>query len=185
MLSNRRDRYGWVAIGLHWLMALGIFSLFALGVWMKTLGYYDTWYNKAPDLHQSIGMLLFGLLLLRMTWAVINIKPVINGAPWEQVAGVVVHRLFYLLMLMIMVSGYLIPTARGEAFDIFGVFSVPAWWTLSPAQADLIGVAHRLASWAIMVLAALHMAAALKHHFVDKDPTLLRMVGISSTKEGA
>ena len=181
MLNNTREAYGWVAIGLHWLMALGIFALFALGVWMKTLDYYDPWYHEAPDLHQDFGMLLFGLLLLRLAWVWVNVKPAIQGPAWERRVAAMVHRLFYLLMFIIMFSGYLIPTAEGEALAVFGLFSVPAGWILNPAQADLAGAVHRLMSWSIMALAGLHMAAALKHHFVDKDGTLLRMIGISPT----
>jgi len=177
MLRNTSTSYGLVSIGLHWLMALVVFGMFGLGVWMKSLGYYDTWYNKGPDLHQSIGMLALALLLFRICWVFINVKPDTLGASWERTGGIIAHRFFYLLMLVIMISGYLIPTAKGEGFDIFGDLHVPALSSLTSQQADINGTIHRYAAWSIMILAALHVLASLKHHFVNRDSTLLGMLG--------
>jgi len=178
---NTVQRYGWVSIILHWIMSVVIFGLFGLGVWMRSLDYYDTWYHRAPDLHQTIGMLMLALLLFRFLWASINVKPAIAGAPWERVGGVVAHYLLYLLMLVIMVSGYLIPTAEGEGFDLFGWLHVPALLTLTPVQADINGAIHRVSAWSIMTLAGLHTAAALKHHLINRDETLLHMLGMKRT----
>ncbi len=179
MLRNTSTSYGVVSIGQHWLMAIVIFALFGLGVWMKGLGYYDAWYHKAPDLHQSIGMVAMALLMLRLCWLSINVKPAALGAAWERTGGMIAHRCFYLLMLMVTVSGYLIPTARGEGFDIFGSIHMPALISLTARQADINGALHRYAAWSIMILATLHALAALKHHFVNKDDTLLRILGTS------
>jgi len=179
MLRNTSTSYGLVSIGLHWLMAIAIFAMFGLGVWMKSLGYYDAWYNKGPDLHQSIGVLVLALLLFRICWVFINVKPDAFGAQWERTGGIIVHRLFYVLMLVIMVSGYLIPTAKGEGFDIFGDLHMPALLSLTALQADMNGAIHRYMAWSTIILAALHALAALKHHFVNKDDTLLRILGIT------
>lgn len=177
-LMNTVQRYGWVSIIMHWIMSVVIFGLFGLGLWMRSLDYYDAWYHKAPDLHQSIGMLMLALLLLRLLWTGINVKPAIIGAPWERIGGLVAHHLLYLLMLVIMVSGYLIPTAEGEGFDLFGWLHVPALLTLTPVQADINGAIHRVSAWSIMTLAGLHTAAALKHHLINRDETLLHMLGM-------
>lgn len=186
-IHNSTNCYGIVAILLHWCMAAGILGLFVLGWWMVKLDYYDAWYHKAPDIHQAIGMALFGMLLVRQVWTWINVKPDITAQRWERNTAIAVHRLFYLLMFIIMISGYLIPTAEGESFDILGWFSVPALWHLTPAQADMDGNIHRWAAWSIMGLAGFHAAAALKHHFVNRDNTLLRMMGMTqmSTHERA
>jgi len=177
-MRNSTTQYGMIATLLHWLMAAGIFGLFGLGVWMRNLGYYDTWYHKAPDLHQSIGMVMLALLLFRFLWVWINVKPRALGKAWERTGGLIAHRLFYLLMPVIMLSGYLIPTAKGEGFDILGWLHVPALLTLTPRQTDIDGAVHQYAAWAIVILAILHSAAALKHHLINKDATLLRMLGI-------
>ena len=64
MLKNSVSAYGWAAIILHWLTALAIIALFALGLWMVGLTYYSPWYNTAPDIHRSIGILLMLLTFL-------------------------------------------------------------------------------------------------------------------------
>jgi len=178
MLRNSDDCYGRVAIALHWVMAVAIFTLFGLGVWMRSLGYYDAWYHKAPDMHQSIGMLVLVLLLFRMFWTYINVKPVTLGASWERIGGHIAHRLFYLLMLAITVSGYLIPTAKGDGFNVFGWLSVPAILRLTPRQTDICGDIHQYSAWIIVMLAVMHIVAALKHHLINRDATLLRMLGL-------
>jgi len=184
MLRNTSTSYGWIAIGLHWLMALALFAMFALGFWMTTLTYYDRWYHDAPEIHKAIGMLLLFLLLFRFAWRLLNVRPQLMGAVWEQVVALAVHRTHYLLLFILMLSGYFIPTAEGVGVDVFGLFSVPATFTFDKAQADVIGKIHWAAAWAMMGLAGLHAGAAMKHHVIDKDATLLRMLGIArSTKK--
>ena len=62
-LRNDKARYGWVAIGLHWLVALAVFALFGLGLYMVELSYYDPWYQSAPDLHRGVGLTLLAVVL--------------------------------------------------------------------------------------------------------------------------
>lgn len=181
MLTNTTSHYGLIAIALHWLMAAVIFGMFALGWWMTGLSYYDPWYHRAPELHKAIGMLLFGTLIFRFCWRLWNIRPTLIGLWWEQIVALGVHRLHYLLMFTIMTTGYLIPTAEGVGIDIFGWFSVPAIFSFDQQQADLIGTIHWGSAWMLMGLAALHTAAALKHHIIDKDATLTRMLGLGAT----
>ena len=179
---NSRHAYGWVSIVLHWLMAAQIAALFALGAWMVDLTYYDAWYHRAPALHQAIGMLFLALLALRMLWRGANRQPQIEGANRERLAAVIVHRLHYVLMLAVGISGYLIPTAEGRGFDMPPGLHVPALFSLTSAQADINGAVHRYAAWALMLLAGVHTLAALKHHFINRDATLMRMLGISTPR---
>lgn len=184
MLRDAHNRYGLVSIGLHWVMALAVFALFGLGVWMRTLDYDDAWYNRAPDLHKSAGMLLLFLLLLRLGWRLINARPELIGRVWERIAALAIHRAQYVLMLVVMLTGYLIPTAEGKGVSVFGWFVVPALIEFGKHEADVIGLVHKYTAWALVVLAVLHAAAALKHHFVDRDATLSRMLGLSRTTPG-
>nr|WP_231368513.1 cytochrome b [Mariprofundus ferrooxydans] len=183
VLRNTSTSYGLVAIMIHWFMAVAIPAMFALGIWMTGLTYYDRWYHDAPEIHKSIGMLLLFLLLFRVIWRVINRPPVLLGLWWEKRLALTVHQLHYLLMFIVMLSGYLIPTAEGVGIDVFGWFTVPATFSFDKQQADLIGSIHRISAWAIMGLTILHAAAALKHHWIDKDITLLRMLGISRNSQ--
>jgi len=184
LLKNTGYAYGWISIIMHWLMALGIFGLFALGLWMRTLDYYDVWYHRAPDIHKEIGMLLLFLLFFRLIWVSTNVKPAIAGKAWEQLSALVVHRTHYVLMLAAMLSGYLIPTAKGVGVDVFGWFMAPATLANIPQQADIAGAIHLWSAWALIGLALLHSGAALKHHFIDRDDTLLRMLGTKRMKVG-
>jgi len=184
LLKNTEQAYGWVAIVIHWLMALAIFGMFALGLWMRTLDYYDVWYHRAPDIHKSVGMLLLFMLIFRLAWVAINIKPDILAAAWERFIAIIVHRTHYVLMLTVMLSGYLMPTAKGVGVDVFDWFTVPATVAGIPQQADVAGAIHLWSAWVLIGLALLHSGAALKHHFVDKDATLLRMLGIKKTEAG-
>jgi len=177
MLKNSVNRYGWMSITLHWVMALAIFAMFGLGLWMTGLNYYDAWYHRAPELHKAAGMLLLFLLLFRLVWRLGNTRPALMGLCWEKIIALIVHRMHYVLMFIVTLSGYLIPTAEGKGIDVFGWFTVPALLEFDKHQADMIGLMHLGAAWALMGLAAVHSAAAMKHHFVDRDETLARMLG--------
>jgi len=179
-LLNSQQHYGWVSIVIHWVMAFAIFSMFALGVWMVELGYYDSWYHDAPYIHKAFGMLLFLMLIFRLTWRLFNVRPALMGEAWEKIIALTVHRLHYVLLFALMVTGYLIPTAEGVGIDVFGWFVIPASLSFDKAESDFIGLIHCYAAWAVMILTGAHAGAALKHHFIDKDRTLLRMLGVGS-----
>lgn len=183
LLINSRTRFGWVSIVIHWVMALAVFGMFALGVWMVELEYYDAWYHKAPWIHRSVGLLLLGLLVLRLVWRLINIVPDIMGAPWERAVALWVHRGHYLIMFALIISGYLISTADGRAIDLFGWFDVPALLPAEKGREELAGLVHKVLAWGFMAYVAMHAGAALKHHVIDRDATLLRMLGLSKKEE--
>jgi cytochrome b561 len=178
MWRNSLQHYGSISIALHWLVALLVFGLFGLGLWMVELDYYNAWYQRAPDLHKSIGFTLFGLMLLRLLWRYANPRPVplASLSRWEQRLAGGLHLLFYPLLFALMLSGYLISTADGRAISVFGLFSVPATVTGIPRQEDIAGDLHQWLAYTLIGLVALHVMAALKHHFFDRDGTLMRML---------
>ncbi len=176
MWRNSQDSYGLVTITLHWLVTIAVVGLFALGLWMVELDYYDSWYNRGPELHKNIGILLFMVMLARLGWRYGNPHPRLIGSRFEQKAAGIVHRLLYALMYLLMISGYLISTADGRAIEIFGLIDVPATLTSIENQEDIAGLIHEWVAYALIGLAALHGAAALKHHFIDRDEILKRML---------
>ena len=176
MWRNTRHSWGIVSILLHWLSALTIVGLFALGWWMTDLGYLDPWYNLAPWWHRSIGILLFFATLLRLIWRFMNPTPAAHGSRFERLAARVGHTLLYVLLLVVMLSGYLISTARGRGISVFDWFEVPALISRLPNQESIAGDIHWYAAVTLMVLAAGHLLAALKHHVLDRQDTLTRML---------
>ncbi|WP_416427317.1 cytochrome b [Pseudomonas sp. App30] len=178
-LRNSPSRYGWVSILLHWGVALAVFGLFALGLWMVDLGYYDPWRKAGPDLHKSIGLTLFFFMLLRVVWRFISPPP--PPPPTQgrltRIAAKLGHAFLYLDLFLVMAAGYLISTADGVGIPVFGLFEVPALISGLPNQAETAGDVHLYLAWILVIFAVLHGLAALKHHFIDRDATLVRMLG--------
>lgn len=178
-LRNSPARYGVVSLILHWGSALVVFGLFGLGLWMRELDYYDTWYHRAPEIHKSIGILLLIALILRVVWRFVSPPPPApaNHGRMTRVGSKLGHLALYALLFAVMIAGYLISTAEGKPISVFGWFDVPATLSGLPDQADVAGAIHLYLAWALVVLAVLHALAALKHHFIDRDATLTRMLG--------
>jgi cytochrome b561 len=178
-LRNSSSRYGWVSIFLHWGVALTVFSLFGLGLWMVGLGYYDPWRKAGPDLHKSIGLVLFFFMLLRVLWRFISPPPppTPNQSPLTRLAATLGHLFIYVDLFLVMTAGYLISTADGVGIPVFGLFEVPALVSGIEDQAELAGTVHLYLAWVLVIFAGLHGLAALKHHFIDRDATLVRMLG--------
>jgi len=180
-LTNTPKRYGWISILLHWLVALAVIGLYPLGLYMVDLGYYDSGYNFYPHLHRSLGLLLAFVVLVRLTWKLLNPSPqLLVEKSWERLAAKAGHLLLYVLLLTVLASGYLFSTADGRSIQVFDWFSVPAIPWLATRQEDLAGEVHFYAATSLVVLAGIHALAALKHHFIDRNSTLKRMLGIQT-----
>lgn len=176
---NTSTRYGYISVLLHWVSAITVYGMFALGLWMVTLGYYNPWYHNAPEIHKGIGILLFLTLLFRVIWRWLSPPPpaLSSYSTLTRIGATAAHVFLYLLLFSILISGYLISTAEGQAISVFGWFSVPATLSGIQNQADSAGKIHLYLAWSVVILSVLHALAALKHHFIDRDVTLKRMSG--------
>ncbi len=185
-LRNSPGRFGAVHATLHWLVALAVFGLFGLGYYMVDLTYYDEFYRLGPHIHRSIGILLFLTVVLRMLWRLLDTTPSVlaTHSGFEVLSARVAHGLLYLLLLTAMVSGYLISTADGSAIRVFDWFEVPSVTGQVKGMEDVAGDVHYWATWALVVLAVLHGLAAIKHHLVDRDDTLRRMLPVTLKDRG-
>ncbi len=183
-MFNTTERFGLIAIILHWVIALTVIALFALGLYMVELTYYDSLYITLPSIHKSVGLLLILLLLARVAWKITNIQPepIVGITHVEIVAAKLAHFGLDSFVVLIIVSGYLISTAKGAGISVFGWFEVAATITSIPGQEDTAGLIHKYLAYAIIGLSVLHALAALKHHFIDKDNTLRRMLGKSDMR---
>jgi|TARA_R100000687_G_scaffold13842_1_gene10634 cytochrome b561 len=182
MFRNTQAGYGAITIVIHWLTALMVIGLFALGWWMLTLTYYDEWYRLGPWWHKSFGIVLLALTVLRVIWTLLNTKPKPLGSRLERVGAKAGHLLLYVLLFTVMISGFLISTADGSSISVFDWFSVPAVITDLPKQEDIAGEVHWYSALALVILAGGHGLAAMKHHFINKDSTLIRMFGKTKRK---
>ena len=179
VIRNTAQDYGVIAIVLHWLVALVVIGLFLLGVWMTGLTYYDDWYRRGPELHKSIGILLFFVMLARVAWRWTNITPEYTPgiSVFERRLAHGVHLMLYVLLFALMISGYLISTADGKPIQVFNLFSVPATISDIDNQEDIAGAIHWYLALLLISLVSLHAIAALKHHFIDRDETLKKILG--------
>lgn len=184
MLNNNTETYGWISIALHWLSAIVVLGMFALGLWMVELDFYNPWYKDAPHYHKSVGLLLAGLIIVRLLWKFRQISPRAVGARWEQSAASIGHWLLYLGLVGLFVTGYLISTADGRGIDIFNWLTIPSLGQWFANQEDIAGDIHEWLAYALMALVAVHVVAALKHHFINRDESLKRMLKpLSQTKD--
>lgn len=185
-IRNTRHSWGWLSVIFHWLTALAVIGLFASGIWMVDLTYYSEWYTTAPHWHKSVGMLLLFIVIVRLAWRLLNPTPAHEASVSrpERIAAAIAQVLLYLLLFTVLLAGYFIPTANGEPVEVFGWFTVPASLTgldnFGMAQEDLAGTIHKYAAWTLVIVAGIHAAGALKHHFIDRNATLKRMLGIRS-----
>lgn len=169
-------RYTTTAKILHWLIALTIFALFALGWFMTDLP------RETPDrafyfnLHKSIGVTLFALVLFRLFWRIGHKPPALVSTlkAWERKLANAGHHSLYLLMVLVPVSGLVM-----SAFSKFGVkwFGLPLIPGLDDkALRDVFTEVHEVVGLILLAVIIVHVLGALKHHFLDKDETLKRML---------
>lgn len=176
-LKSEPNRWGAGARSLHWLMALLIIGLGLVGLYMSDLA-NSPQKIKIYALHKSIGLTVLALLLLRLAWRLADRRPADLPMPrWQAFAARAVHVLLYLLMLVLPLSGWTYNSASGYPLQWFGLFNLPS--LTGGADAALKGIAHTVHEYGFYLLALLllaHVGAALKHHFVDRDETLVRML---------
>lgn len=177
MFKDSSNGYGLISIAIHWISALLILFLFGLGIYMVGLSYYDDWYHKGPELHVSLGLMVFLIMLVRIVWRVINPRPVdLPAKPLQLTTAKWVKFALYICIFVVVVTGYLITTAEGQPASMFNLIKFPVLMELSGDNVDLVGELHEYFAWGIIALVVLHSLGALFHHFVMRDRTLVRML---------
>lgn len=196
-MERASQRYTAVAVVLHWAIAIAILGMIPLGWWMgDALEVPDTQAQAiaAFQLHKSIGLTVLLLSVARLIWRFTHpVPPLPEGMkPWEKMAATATHWAFYFLIVAMPLTGWLYVSTGWSPHDnrplevptlYFGLFQVPHLFGLSHladgARAGLAGGlenVHSKMAWGVIGLTVLHVAAALKHQFVDKDGVLARMV---------
>ena len=171
-------RYGLISRAVHWIIAVLIIALVPLGWYMVGLEYYDPWSYDTLEIHKALGMVVLLLASIMISWQIAGRGTRITESrkQWEVIAAKITHHLLYALMLVVPVTGYIISTSAGAGVAIFGLFEVPAVLPKSVPLRDVAISVHYYFAYAGVALIALHVAGALKHHFIDGDDTLRRML---------
>lgn len=161
----------------HWVIALAVIGMLGFGLYLE----FGTIDRDARGLlvgiHRSIGVLVLVFGLWRVLWRLFQgfPAPVSRMPSWQETASKVAHWALLAGVLIMPLSGIAFTVFRGRPVDVFGWFSIPAQ-TEIPWLASVASTTHGLVGKALVVLVALHIVAALKHHIVDRDATLSRML---------
>lgn len=169
-------RYDSVARLLHWVIATLVILNIIGGLAHDAL---EGVINVMP-LHKSAGITVFFLTVLRIVWRLMNPPPSLptGMSAWEKGASHATHAAFYLLMVLVPLTGWIMVSAGTRPLDWFGLFPVPKFGvTKDDAIVGISGEGHEILAILFGVLALIHIAAALRHHFLLKDTILRRMVG--------
>lgn len=169
-------RYSGVAIALHWVVAIAVVVTFPLGVYMADLP-PSSRRSELADYHRWIGVTVFVLMVVRVTWRATHRPPPLPPTPvWQRRAAVAAHLGLYALLLAIPLSGWLYSSAAGVPTVYLERWRLPDPVGESDALAAVLKLAHQTLNFALLALVVVHVAAAVKHHFVDRDGLLARML---------
>ena len=172
-----QKRYTTTAIVFHWLVALMIIGAFTMGLVMTEMSLSPT-KLKYYSWHKWAGVTILGLASLRLLWRLAHPAPAYPASMpgWQKSSANLLHGMLYLLMFAVPVSGYLYTLSAGYPVVYFGLFELPV---LIEKNDELKPVLQAVHFWFNMTLAAavgIHIAAALKHQFIDRDGVLKRML---------
>ncbi|MFT3906546.1 MAG: cytochrome b [Steroidobacteraceae bacterium] len=168
--------YTRTAVSLHWLIALLIFTAFIMG-WTMTSMAISPQKLKLFNYHKWVGVTVLGLALLRLLWRLTHRAPPLLPMPaWQRISAHALHGLLYLLMLLQPLTGWLYSNAVGYPIVYLGHFPLPTLVHKDKQLAATFENLHGLLGWLLAGVLALHIAAALKHHLIDRDDTLRRML---------
>jgi cytochrome b561 len=183
--KNTESRYGSVSKFFHWGMAVIVIGLLAAGIIMGDL-------EKGPlqsqvyALHKSFGISVLALVICRLCWNYINQRPqaLATAKAWEKKLAKGLYGVLYLLMILMPLTGWLMSSFKTYSVSVFGVVTLPDLVAPDKELGSLFREFHEILGWTMTGIVGLHILAALKHHFVDKDETLRRMLPHGTGNKG-
>ena len=180
-LRNTAEAYGSFAKLLHWSIVLLIVPQYFLVEGAEELPEGSAQAAQLMDLHKSLGLLVLILAVVRIAWKIVN-RPhpaPIGEVVWQRKAAAAGHGLLYLLILLQPLTGWIMVSASGNPVSLFGWLTFPALVGTNHDLHEALEEVHEVLFWLIVTVAAIHVAAALFHHWVLKDQTLRRMLPFS------
>ena len=182
--KNTKDAYGLIAKFLHWITAFVILGLMLVGLYMVSLP-YSPFKLDVYALHKSFGLLVLWLVGFRIIWKTFTVKPDphLDHKIWERFLAKIVHVFLYIAMVGMPLSGWLMSSAGEYPVPFFGI-QMPDLIGKNEDVAGLMNQTHRILAYLLIISVGLHAVGALKHHFVDRDTTLMRMMARPMKKVG-
>lgn len=171
-------RFTKTAIFFHWLIALMIIGAFTMGLVMTDIPGITPTKLKYYTWHKWAGVTILLLATLRLLWRLSHKAPAYPASMprWQQRVASVQHGLLYLLMFAVPLSGYFYTLSAGIPVVWFGVLELPVLIGADPVLKPQLKELHELLNWTLAALVLVHVGATLKHHFVDRDGILQRML---------
>lgn len=182
-MSDTREKLSGLSVGLHWIIALAMIGMVAFGLILEEMPRSDG-KSVLVQLHKSIGVTVLGLALIRLFWRVRQGMPAHVGVytALEQTLAKVTHAFLLLATLLLPISGLLASIGNARAVSLFGMPFIPQLLAQkNELLAKIGGASHAILGKLIIAAILLHMIGAVKHHLVDRDGTLRRMLGARVT----
>ena len=168
--------YTRTALALHWVVAGVIICAFTMGLVVSDLP-FSPQKLRLVAYHKWLGITVLALVALRGIWRLTHRPPALPPMPaWQLIGAKFTHALMYTLMFAIPFSGWLFSSADGYRVVYLGLLPLPNLIAKNKLLADALGDIHATFAWLMLYVLLLHVAAALKHHFLDRDDTLRRML---------
>ncbi len=167
-------RYTKVAIWLHWLIGFAVIANICLA--MLTEGLPREAHRAAMGVHKALGITILALTLVRIAWGLVHKAPPLPASipAWQRSLSRIVHFLFYALLVLLPLSGWVWMSAADRPIDFFGWFTLPSLVSPDKALAEVLHERHELLGLTMLALVAVHLAAALRHQFA-RSGVLARM----------
>lgn len=176
IFKNTKNRFGMITIVLHWLMAAMMAGLTIIGLWMVRIP-ISVQKLQLYGWHKEWGILVLMLVIVRLAWRIRNITPALDAIPaWEELAARTVHWAFYFFMFALPITGWLITSSADLPVSFFGLFIFPNLISGNEANRLLFSNIHEWLGYALIATFCMHTGAALKHHFINQDNILRRML---------
>ena len=174
-MHSTSAQYTRTAVALHWLLAIAIVATYALGVYMHELPKSD-YKNTLYGWHKSAGVCILALSAFRLLWRLAHRPPADVVMPaWQARAARFAHRALYVLFFAVPLSGWAYSSASGNGVVLFDLIALPDLLPVHKGLAYRMKQLHEASGVLLGVLVIGHVAAALKHHWFDRDGLLARM----------
>jgi cytochrome b561 len=186
-LRNTAEAYGSFAKFLHWAIVLLILPQYFLMEGAEEFPEGSQQAAQLVDLHKSLGLLVLILAVVRIAWKIIN-RPhpaPIGDVAWQRKAAAAGHGMLYLLILLQPLSGWILVSTADYPLSLFGWLTVPPIVGPNHDLHETMEEVHEVLFWLTVAVAAVHVAAALFHHWVLKDQTLRRMLPFARSRNRA